>query len=237
MQWIRRDRDARDHLARGTAHDDREASKLLGVDSGGLGYFVAAIRECFEEAGLLFAEDRAGLVSFADPPSVNGSAGIGGSSTPAPQPWTLSAGTKARARHVGRLRYFSHWITPVGAPRRYDTRFFVGIAPEGQPALHDDAEVVASEWVVPSEALERHRGGELDLLFPTVKHLESLARFESARELWSAPSTEVADRPAPDQRRWPALRILLPGDPGFEEATGLPEGMAFPDRPVGDAGA
>jgi len=134
---------------------------------------------------------------------------------------------------VDRLRYFSHWVTPAGAPRRYDTRFFVGLVPEGQAALHDDAEVVASEWLVPSEALERHRAGELDLMFPTIKHLESFSGFSSAHELWS---TATADVPTIEPRisvDGPVVRILLPGEPGFEQATGLPDGMEFPERPIG----
>jgi 8-oxo-dGTP pyrophosphatase MutT (NUDIX family) len=216
---------------------DQELSDLLAVDSGGLAYFVAAIRECFEEAGLLFAEDSGGMVSFLDPA--------------ARQRYEryrceLNAGTTTLAEicrsealmlAVDRLRYVSHWITPLGSPRRFDTRFFVGIAPEEQAASHDGAEVVESEWVVPAEALDRHRAGALDLLFPTVKHLEFLARFRTAEELWSSPPAEI---PAIEPRitaDGPAVRIILPGEPGFEEATGLPEGMDFPDRPLGSLGA
>ncbi len=216
--------------------DDAEASKRLGVDSGGLDYFVAAIRECFEEAGLLFAADSQGLVSFTGEATrerfathrneLNAGAAV------------LSSICRAERLRlaVDRLRYFSHWITPSGAPRRYDTRFFVGVAPAEQLALHDDAEVVASEWVVPVTALERHRAGDLDLMFPTVKQLESLCGFSRSHDLWDAATAEVPSIEPRLSLDGAEVRILLPGDPGFEHATGLPDSIGFPDRPIGVEG-
>ena len=194
---------------------------------------MAAIRECFEEAGLLFATGPGGPVSFDDSlvrkrfeqhrRQLNRGA------------TTLAAICRKEEilLTADRLRYFSHWITPEGAPRRYDTRFFLAVAPEHQDALHDAAEVVASEWVVPSEALERHRAGELDLMFPTVKHLEHLSGFTSADELWNTPGGDVATIQPRISVEGSEVRVLMPGDPGFEEAAGLPEGVAFPDRPIG----
>jgi 8-oxo-dGTP pyrophosphatase MutT (NUDIX family) len=214
-----------------TGRDDREASSLLGVDSGGLGYFVAAIRECFEEAGLLFAECPGGLVSFAE--RTVGERYARHRSDLNAGATTLAGICQAEGLllAVDRLRYVSHWITPVGSPRRYDTRFFVGVVPEDQVALHDDAEVVASEWVVPAEAVERHRAGELDLMLPTLKHLEFLAGFERSEDLLSAPASAVATVEPRVHVEGSDIRILFPGDPGFEDASGLPDGMAFPDLP------
>jgi hypothetical protein len=132
---------------------------------------------------------------------------------------------------LDRVAYFSHWITPEGAPRRYDTRFFVGVMPEGQEALHDDSEVVASTWIEPAAALRRHLAGELDLMFPTVKNLEAIGRFDSAADLMAAAA--AAEVPAILPRitvEGEGVRIVLPGDPGYEDATGLPPGVPFPDR-------
>jgi len=214
-------------------YDDAEASSRLGVDSGGLDYFVAAVRECFEEAGLLFAAAPHGLVSFAEEATRERfrrhrnelNADIA----------ALSSICRAEGLRIAvdRLRYFSHWITPLGGPKRYDTRFFVAIAPEDQTALHDDGEVVASEWVAPSAALERHRGGDLDLMFPTVKQLESLCQFSSSQELWDAATADVPTIEPRLSLDGAEVRILLPGDRGFENATGLPDSMGFPDRPIG----
>ena len=225
--------DRSDEIAeRCTGRDERESSALLEIDSGGLGYFVAVIRECFEEAGLLLAEGPDGPISFAD-------AAVDARFREHRRRLNSSEATFAGILQaegltlpLDRLCYFSHWITPEGAPRRYDTRFFVAIVPEGQVALHDDTEVVASEWVRPDDALARHAAGELDLMFPTVKHLESIGRFPTAGELWSAAA--AAEVPTIQPRitvEGPGVRILLPGDDGFEEATGLPAGVPFPDQP------
>jgi 8-oxo-dGTP pyrophosphatase MutT (NUDIX family) len=211
---------------------DAEASRLLGIDHGGRNFFVAAVRECFEEAGILLALSGTEPLSFADAEVERrfiehrrrlnaGETGL-----------TDICTAEHLQLDLDRIAYFSHWITPVGAPRRYDTRFFVGVMPEGQEALHDDSEVVASTWIEPAEALRRHRSGELDLMFPTVKNLEAIGRFERAGDLMAAAA--AAEVPAILPRITVAgqgVRIVLPGDTGYEDATGLPPGVPFPDRP------
>ena len=78
-----------------------------------------------------------------------------------------------------RLAGFAHWVTPPGPPRRYDTRFFVAVAPPEQTASHDDAEAVAHVWIRPSDALDRARGGDLRLVFATTTTMTWLAGFNS----------------------------------------------------------
>ena len=73
---------------------------------------------------------------------------------------------------------FARWITPEGAPRRYDTRFFVTRAPEGHEGEHDGSELVASAWMRPTEVLRAFADGEIDLILPTQRSLEVLARFD-----------------------------------------------------------
>jgi hypothetical protein len=73
---------------------------------------------------------------------------------------------------------FARWITPVGAPRRYDTRFFVARAPEGHEGEHDGSELVASAWMHPADVLQSFAQGEIDLILPTQRSLEVLARFD-----------------------------------------------------------
>ena len=73
---------------------------------------------------------------------------------------------------------FARWITPEGAPRRYDTRFFVVRAPDGYEGVHDGSELVASAWVRPLDALRAFKEGEIDLILPTERSLEVLARFD-----------------------------------------------------------
>jgi len=73
---------------------------------------------------------------------------------------------------------FARWITPEGAPRRYDTRFFVVRSPDGYEGQHDGSELVASGWVRPMDALRAFADGEIDLILPTEHSLEILARFD-----------------------------------------------------------
>jgi hypothetical protein len=118
------------------------------------------------------------------------------------------------------LRYVSRWITPVGAPRRYDTRFFVARAPEYQVALHDDREVIANLWIRPGDALDRHRAGEMELIYPTVRSLEWLATFTAADDALAV-AEGIGDVPAIEPRIAPgddgALRLLVPGDDGYTD--------------------
>jgi 8-oxo-dGTP pyrophosphatase MutT (NUDIX family) len=167
--------------ARVVGLDDHEASAAQGLPEGGLGFRMAAARECFEEAGILLARDaasgqlaehdadlaiardrlNAGAVSFVDVLEARG--------------LVLAAND---------LRLFSHWLTPVGSPRRYNTWFFVAPAPDGEDGTHDDNELVASGWVRPADALAQHRAGEIDLIFPTEMSLRVLANYRCARDLF-----------------------------------------------------
>jgi 8-oxo-dGTP pyrophosphatase MutT (NUDIX family) len=212
--------------------DDAAASRILGIERGGRAFFVAAVRECFEEAGILLALTGDEPLSFADPEIarrfVEHRRRLNADET------TLASicALERIQLDLDRVCYFSHWITPEGAPRRYDTRFFVGVVPDAQEALHDDSEVVASTWIEPGEALARHHAGELDLMFPTVKNLEAISRFRTAGDLLAAAA--AAEVPAILPRltvEGEGVRIVLPGDEGYEQATGLPAGVPFPDRP------
>jgi hypothetical protein len=127
------------------------------------------------------------------------------------------------------MYYFSHWITPEGAPRRYDTRFFVARAPEDQEPLHDDHEVIANVWIRPQDALDRHRAGEFDLIFPTMRSLQTLARFDTADEVLQAAQAietvpAILPRIVEDHGGY---RIVLPGDPEYDEIApvSLPQGI------------
>jgi 8-oxo-dGTP pyrophosphatase MutT (NUDIX family) len=197
--------------------EDAVASRKLGIERGGLAYWIAAIREAFEEAGILLAYDAAG-----------GIVDTGGEAAE-------RYGAHRRAldrRHgdfgaivqreglrlaVDRLLYFGHWITPVGGPRRYDTRFFLAVAPERQKARHDDRETIAHTWLRPAQALDLCAREVMNLRFPTLKTLERFAGCSTAAEMiaevTAAPAVQAFQpRMAADGRR------LLPGDPGYEEA-------------------
>lgn len=199
--------------------DDR-ASAMLGIDRGGLAYWVAAVRECFEEAGVLLAYDTDDeVISFADPDVArrfdeHRRAVDGGG-----RRLVEVCETEKLRLAVDRIHYFSHWITPVGPPRRYDTRFFVTAAPPEQVPLHDDRETIANLWVNPADALRRHQAGELEMIFPTIKNLEAIVRFETSADLLEAAAAvehvpTIQPRVTSDAH---GIRILMPGDPGFDD--------------------
>jgi 8-oxo-dGTP pyrophosphatase MutT (NUDIX family) len=111
---------------------------------------------------------------------------------------------------------FSRWITPPQIAIRYDTHFFLAPAPEGQEPRIDGGEMVDLGWHTPAGALDAHRRGALDLVFPTIKHLEQLAGFGSADELlaWATGREVVAVEPHVTITGETA-RVVLPGEPGY----------------------
>jgi 8-oxo-dGTP pyrophosphatase MutT (NUDIX family) len=205
--------------------DDAEANALLGLESGGLAYWVAAVRETFEEAGLLLGRRRAE------------SAGSGGDPPPLDRLRAARAAVNAGSRRfldvcreegvrldVGSVHYFAHWIAPPGTPRRYDTRFFVAPAPSDQvvsTGCGDEGETVAHVWIAPAEALARHRAGEIQLVVPTVRNLQAIARFVTSEALLEAAAAASRAVPVVAPRvvgEGNGVRIVLPGDSGFESA-------------------
>lgn len=178
---------------------------------------VAAIRELFEEAGVLLARDReGGLVRFR--------AGDG-----------QRFDEDRRKLHEGditfldmliaedlrlaadRLHPFSRWITPIDLPRRYDTWFFVAEMPHGQIPLHDSRETTDGMWIAPEEALERARRGKFPLVFATQAHLGRMVQYRSIEQM-IAETAEAALQPVTPRivQLGPETTYLLPGDEGYK---------------------
>jgi 8-oxo-dGTP pyrophosphatase MutT (NUDIX family) len=201
--------------------DDCEAGVRLGVEGGGLAYWVAAIRETFEEAGVLLATHRDRQVDLSKPARAERFAALRAEVDAGHLDLAKAMDREGLRLSTDAIYYAARWITPVGPPRRYDTRFFVAAQPPGQEALHDDREAVHSEWIRPAEALERFEAGELSMLPPTAGMLRLLTRFRGAREAVEAAARhqhgpDVPVRLASDGERW---RVLLPEDPGYAEGS------------------
>jgi 8-oxo-dGTP pyrophosphatase MutT (NUDIX family) len=208
---------------------DAEASGQLGVDAGGLAFWVAAIRESFEEAGVLLAYDGPDLIRFDEPDRAARFVAHRAEVDRGANRLIDVCRAEGLRLAVDTMYYFSHWITPEGPTRRYDTRFFVARAPAGQVPLHDDREVIANLWIRPSEALAAHRAGEFEMIFPTVRSLIAIERFASADDLLAAAAAigevpTILPRIVEDQG---GVRIVLPGDPGYDDlvSASLPDGM------------
>jgi 8-oxo-dGTP pyrophosphatase MutT (NUDIX family) len=112
---------------------------------------------------------------------------------------------------------FSRWITPEPVPTRFDTRFYLALAPPHSPPRPDGRETVDARWFAPTAALASHREGGLDLVFPTIKNLESLARFETAQEALAAARDSSPEPILPRVIGGGAgRRVVLPGEAGYE---------------------
>lgn len=208
---------------------DELASARLGLPSGGIAYWVAVLRELFEEAGLLLTAHGASTAIAADPEAAKRLAAMRHELNARERSFRSIIEAEDLVLDVSHVHYFAHWITPEGSPRRYDTYFFVAEAPEGQEAIHDNHETVDTIWIDPLDALERQRRGEISIILPTIKNLEAIGRFSRVADLLEA--ARSADEVPAILPRFTedggGIRLLLPGDEGYEEAR----------PPVGGAGA
>lgn len=111
---------------------------------------------------------------------------------------------------------FSRWITPAAVQIRFDTHFFLAELPDGQEPRIDGEECVAMGWFTPAGALDAHRAGEIELVFPTIKHLEQLSEFASVHELLDhARGREVQPVEPRVLLEGEVARVVLPGEPGY----------------------
>lgn len=204
--------------------DDPTASAKLQIERGGLAYWVAAIRECFEEAGVLLARhagEVGDVVRFDDPEVAARFERERSAVYAGERPLAALCADERLLLTAGGIHYVSHWITPVGERRRFDTRFFLARAPHAQEPLHDDGETIESLWVRPEEALDRFHSGDLGMFPPTVRNLESLIDHDSADDALAA-AAEVGPPPTilPKLRiddEGKVLGIAEPGDPGYDD--------------------
>src|ERR1700741_4455317 len=152
---------------------EAQANDRLKLASGGIAYYVAAVRECFEEAGVLLACRKDGKpISPAQAESLVHWR---------KKPFREMLQAEDLYIPAGDLAYFGHWITAPGRSRRFDARFFVALAPEGQLGSHDAAETVHDVWITPRAALERSARGEIELVNATQQSLKDLAQFTDPR--------------------------------------------------------
>lgn len=207
-------------LERCHGYDDAAASRILGLPRGGLAFWIAAIRECFEEAGLLLAGQGSHplanlkhLPHWEELPSWRHRLHRGEASI-----LDLCRAFDLQLC-VNQLRYFSHWITPLGNPRRFDTRFFVARAPEEQTARHDGLEAVNSVWVQPKEALELHHEGKFPLVYATRSTLQRLAEFSAVEAVldYAKRQRKVATIMPRIGSGRAGRRVIGPGEPVYAE--------------------
>ena len=201
--------------------NDFVASAILQIPSSGLAYWVAAIRECFEEAGVLLARDTKTnrTVAFGDDATQDRFARARRSVHDSSLNMIELCQRESLRLVTGSIHYVSHWITPVGETRRFDTRFFVAAAPESQEPLHDSQETIASLWVKPQAALDRLARGELAMFPPTSENLKFLASYSTTAEVLAAAkkvSNPVAILPRlRTNGDGKVIGVIMPGEPDY----------------------
>jgi len=191
----------------------RQADSRLGVKEHGLELYGAAIRELFEESGVLLA----GIENVDEDLGAVRSALNDGT-----ERWADFVARNDLELHCDQLHYFSHWITPVSEPKRYSTRFFLAEIPHGQEAEHCGGELTDSRWISAHDMLEAGRQGVVKLHFPTVKTLESIARHKTLGELvdWAMSCVEwgVTSMAPAIIMRDGKPEIVLPGEKDYPGA-------------------
>jgi 8-oxo-dGTP pyrophosphatase MutT (NUDIX family) len=199
---------------------DPEASRRLALESGGLAYYVACLRELFEEAGLLIACDADGEpVQLSDAESVHRLAACRRQVNAGTLNFIDLMDREGLLLDLRELEYVAHWVTPIGPPRRFDTRFFVALTPPNQVASHDAGETVADQWIRPRDALDAHARGELEMIFPTIRNLEPIAHFSTSREVldYARSLEDIALVEPRIVTRNGEVQILLAGDVGYDD--------------------
>ena len=149
------------------------ANAVLGLPENGHAYWIAAIRELVEEAGILLAHHADNRQARAAQSFLQQH----------PSDFIQFCVQNKVQLSTGGLQYLSHWITPKGNPKRYDTRFFLCRWPPGQEPRQDDHEAIATGWVTPADALARYDTGQWQLVLPTIATLRQLARYDTVDEL------------------------------------------------------
>lgn len=201
-----------------TGLDDVQASRKLGIAGGGLAYWIAAIRESFEEAGILLAcNDQGEIVTLEDTVRAERFHSYRSRVEHGEHPLSEMLRDESLQLPLQQMTYFSHWITPIGAPRRYDTRFFVAAAPEAQKPLHDNRETINHVWVRPGEALDKNKQKQFDMRTPTVHTLRLFAEHDSVASLVKRMQA-LGNIPVIEPRIAKSGRRVLPGDAEYEAA-------------------
>lgn len=200
-----------------THRTDNEASELMNLENGGLAYYMAAIRETFEEAGVLLAlhqEDESPL-------------NIAEASTARFQQYRDQLNAReielktilekeSLMADIGKMHYIARWVTPFGSPRRFDARFFIARIPSLQIPIHDDGELVNSVWMSPREIIEKAATDEMVLMSPTLRMVKSLAEFDSADQVIASASSNPEDHRVRVHKD--SGIIVLPGEAGYSDA-------------------
>ena len=207
-----------------------EITERLGESNAevGLGLLVAAVRETFEEAGVLLASTASDADLVATRERLHGGTSLSAQASDIDMKIDSTA-----------LTPYARWITPKVETHRFDTRFYIAVLPEGQTASHDGTETTSATWLRPARAIDDMVAGRIKLAPPTVRTLQCLAQFDDASSLiadaLSRKPPLVRPRVVTSEDGW---FLALPGDPAHPESEAVLPGatrMVFDDGAWRDA--
>ena len=201
--------------------DEKKAKAILNYDQESLTYWIASLRETFEETGALIANrDNNSFFTPTEDEAINLERLRSDLNNGKISFISILKQLKLKIA-LERLIYISHWITPDVETKRYTTRFFLTSLNEEVTMTHDDIEGTDSKWIGINEALEAHKAGRISLIMPTIKNLESISSYKNTQELISAKNAiKAKDIPAIEPKffkengQW---KGLLPGEYGYED--------------------
>ena len=159
-----------------------QARKIIGAQYSpreAMSFWIAAVREVFEEVGVLFARERSGAPLATDSGRVHRLTEKHAALLSKSLSFVQLLESEGLVCDLASLGYFSQWQTPSHVRVRFATRFFIASLPEGQSPLSTSYEVTHSVWLTPDNAIQRFRRGELPMIFPTFAGLRTLADFET----------------------------------------------------------
>ena len=170
---------------------EQDANRLLGVVGGGLRYWVAAIRECFEECGVLLARRSGQFVELADKQEFERFESYRQALIDGEMSMADLCSREDLVLAADCLRYFSHWLTPDSVPRRFDTRFFIARMPDKQATAAHAWETAGEHWISAAAALEEGAQGRWQMISPTIITLESVGAYSSVGAIFDAVAEET----------------------------------------------
>ena len=181
-----------------------QQAQVTAVGENALGFWIAAIRECFEEAGFLLAYDAQGrMLELANEATVARFVAHRAALHDGSRTLLDMCRMEQLKLAIDHMHYYHTWITPPGRPRRFNTRFFLASVPATQEGIHDNMETVSSHWITPAQALARFAEGKFGLM-PVTK--TQLQEFSAAR------NSDLLVDMARNATTFPVYRPMVPTD-------------------------
>ena len=200
--------------------NDEQASIKLGVNEGGLSYWVACVRECFEEVGILLAIKNNGEELDLNGADKHKFENYRRMLLDNKISLLEICKNENLSLNLNNIEPFSHWITPEIEIKRFDTRFFIAYIPAKQTERHDGNELTDSVWISPKKALDRSLNGKMPMIMPTISNLQQCLEFDSGQKLLEYQSKLTNDdipsilpKFFKNEGKWVGL---LPGDEDYD---------------------